>query len=127
MPIDFVTRAVRAIAARPDSVGKTYHLVTERPPTIGTLLKVKDVEFPKMAPITLVDPDEFDRAQHDPLIAKIRTFVEPYIGYLRCKLTFETTNARDALVGTGIEFPETDYQFLTRILQYAVEKNYLIA
>ncbi|RUL83101.1 SDR family oxidoreductase [Tautonia sociabilis] len=127
VPIDFVTAAVRAIAARPDSVGKTYHLVTDRPPTIGTLLTVKEVEFPRMAPITLVDPEEFERVDHDPLVAKIRHFIEPYLGYLRCKLTFDTANTRAALEGSGIPLPETDYRFLTRILQYAVDKNYLLA
>ena len=74
-----------------------------------------------------LDPEEFERGRHSFLVNKVRQFVEPYLGYLRCQLTFDTANARAALEGTGVEFPETDYQFLTRILQYAVDKKYLIA
>ncbi|WP_169977820.1 SDR family oxidoreductase [Tautonia rosea] len=127
VPIDFVTRAVRAIASQPDSVGKTYHLTSDRPPSIGTLLRVKDIEFPKMPPVTLVDPDEFDRGTHSFVVNKVRRFIQPYLGYLRCQLTFDTSNARSALEGSGIAFPETDYEFLKRILQYAVDRKYLIA
>ncbi|QDV35458.1 SDR family oxidoreductase [Tautonia plasticadhaerens] len=127
VPIDFVTQAVRALSSRADTVGKTYHLVAERPPTIGTLLKVKDTEFPRMPPIKLVDPDEFDQTRHSFLVSRIQRYIEPYLGYLRCKLTFDTTNTRSDLDGMGVEFPETDYEFLTRILQYAVDKKYLIA
>ena len=37
VPVDFVVRATLAIAARSDSVGKTYHLVASTPPTIGRI------------------------------------------------------------------------------------------
>ncbi len=126
VPIDFVTRAVRALARRPDSVGKTYHLVADRPPSIGTLLKVKDVEFPTIPHIELVDPDQFAAGPQALLQSQIQELVGPYLGYLRCRLTFDTTNTRAALADTDVNFPKTDYDFLTRIVQYAVDRKYLL-
>lgn len=118
VPIDFVTRSIAAIARRDDSIGRTYHLITERPPTIRMLLRVKDAEFPTMPPIRLVDRE-----------AKVdgRDWIEPYLPYLSCRLTFDTSNTRAALEGTGISPPRTDYAFLAGLLRYAVGKGYLIA
>lgn len=127
VPIDYVSHAVLAIARRPDAIGKTYHLVSERPPTIGTLLKVKDVEFPTMPHVELVDPARFAAERRGPIMERIRQHLEPYLVYLRCPLTFDTTNTRAALEGTGIAPPETGYDFLHRIVRYAVDQRYLIA
>lgn len=121
VPIDFVTRAHVAIARRPDTIGRTYHLVTERPPSIATLLRVKDVEFPSMPPVALVDPSSSG------LAADTLKWIEPYQSYLDCRLTFDTTNTRAALSDTDIPLPRTDAGFLANILRYAVGRGYLIA
>jgi thioester reductase-like protein len=121
VPIDFVTRALVAFARRPDSIGRTYHLVTERPPSIATLLRVKDAEFPSMPHVAIVDPSS------PGLGADALKWIEPYQPYLDCRLTFDTTNTRAALSGTDIPLPRTDAGFLANILRYAVGRGYLIA
>ena len=121
VPIDYVTRALAAISRQADSVGRTYHLVTETPPSIATLLRVKDVEFPSMPHVALVDPAS---GQADGNGLK---WLEPYLSYLDCRLTFDTTNTLAALADTGIASPRTDDRFLANILRYAVGRGYLIA
>ncbi len=124
VPIDFVIRASCAIARRQDSIGKTYHLVTQEPPTIGNLLKVGG-EYPRVPPIQVIRPEDFVKENLAVEEQMVFEMLEPYLGYLNDHLTFDTTNADRALEGTGISFPKTDYKFLKLIVQYAVEVGYL--
>ena len=51
--------------------------------------------------------------------------LEPYLGYLNGHLTFDTTNTREILRGTGIPMPKTDHAFLKTLIRYAVKVGYL--
>ncbi len=124
VPIDFVSKAVDAIARRGDTVGKTYHLVSDNPPSIETLLDVKRSEFPSMPRVDLLDPADGPSPDLDNLGYRL---VEPYLSYLNSRLTFDTSNTRAALDGTDVALPQTDHDFLARIGRYAVERGYLIA
>jgi len=129
VPVDFVIRAAEAIGRRADSVGRTYHLVTEGPPSLETLLRVKDVEFPTMPRIEFLDPALLAAGggAPDPALLEGYRMIEPYLCYLDNPLTFDATNTRQALEGTGVAMPLTDYHFLARILRYAVDRGYLLA
>lgn len=127
VPIDFVIEAADVIAGREDSKGQTYHLVSEQPPTVETILKVKDVEFPSMPHIDLEDPGEFAARVSLGPAADLYRAIEPYLCYLDCRLSFDTANTRQALEGSGVDLPRTDYAFLTTILKYAVARGYLLA
>ncbi len=124
VPIDFVSKAVDAIARRGDTVGKTYHLVSDCPPSIETLLAVKRSEFPSMPRVDLLDPTDGPALGLDNLAYRL---IEPYLSYLNSQLTFDTSNTRAALDGTDVALPRTDHDFLARIGRYAVERGYLIA
>lgn len=126
VPIDFVIRASLAIAGQEKSLGKTYHLVTSNPPTIGMLLRLKAEEYPRLPPIEIIAPEHFvkeDLPTHEQMIFSM---LEPYLGYLNDHLTFDTRNTEAALAGTGILMPRTDYEFLKIILRYAVGAGYLL-
>lgn len=126
VPIDFVVNASLAISGQADSVGKTYHLVTEKPPTIGMLLKLGAEEYPNIPRVQVVSPDEFKSDTLSPEEKIAYGMLRPYLGYLNDHLTFDMANTHRALKGTGIGFPVTDYAFLKRLVEYAVGVGYLI-
>jgi len=127
VPIDFVVEASLALSQMDDTLGKTYHLVSDKPPQIGMLIEMKDKEFPQFPEIELVNPDEFSKENLDPMQKSIYAMLEPYLGYLTGELRFDTANTRKALAKTKISLPETDYQFMRIISQFAVDQGYLIA
>lgn len=127
VPCDFVLEASMAISEQEDSVGRTYHLVTLEPPTIGMLLDMKNNEFPEMPPIQVINPNDFN---HEDLAADekfIYDMLHPYLGYLNDALTFDAQNTVKALKRAGIEMPKTDYDFLRTLCQYAIQAGYLLA
>lgn len=127
VPIDFVVEASLAIAGRNDSLGKTYHLVTENPPTLEMLLQVKNEFGSHFPPVELVSPDEFSIEDLDEQERAIFSSLDPYLGYLGSSLTFDARNTRDALRGTNIPLPKTDLSFLRKIVSYAVKKGYFLS
>lgn len=126
VPIDFVVKAALAIAAQKDSVGKGYHLVSDNPPTIGMLMELRAQHYPEIPEVKMIDPDDFKLESLDPAEQFVFAMLEPYLGYLNDALTFDTTNTRKALEGTGISFPETGKEFLDSLLRYAVDQGYLV-
>ena len=126
VPIDFVIKASMAIARQESSLGKTFHLTTQNPPTIGMLLKVKTQEYPQLARLEVISPDDFKPENLDVVSKGVYQMLEPYLGYLNDDLTFDMSNTEKALQGTGIAMPKTDYEFLKILIRYAVDAGYLI-
>ncbi|MDP3919669.1 MAG: SDR family oxidoreductase [Candidatus Omnitrophota bacterium] len=126
VPIDFVIRAAAHIAGRSDSVGKTYHLVSQNPPSIGSLLRLKNEEYPQMPPIEVIAPEDFKREGLSAEEQMVYDMLSPYLGYLNDHLHFYTANTEAGLAGSGIEFPKTDYEFLKILTSYAVEAGYIL-
>ena len=125
VPIDFVVEASFAIAREPESLGKTFHLVSENPPTLGMLLELKE-EYGTFPPVEIVSPEEFSVEELGPQEKEIFAALDPYLGYLNSSLTFDIQNTREALRPTQIPLPNTDYAFLKKICDYAIEKGYFL-
>jgi len=126
VPIDFVVNASMAIARQKSSIGKTFHLVTEEPPTIAMLVKLTREEYPEMPTMEMIDPDSFKEEQLDATGQMAYQMLQPYLGYLNDHLSFDAANTRKALEGTDISFPVTDYNFLKTLCRYAVDAGYLV-
>ena len=126
VPIDFVIQASSLISRQPDSIGKTFHLVTQEPPTIGMLLDLKKEEYSELPPVEVLPPENFKKENLDPAAQMVFEMLEPYLGYLNDNLTFDASNTEKALRGTGLDFPKTDYEFLKTLLRYAVDAGYLL-
>lgn len=126
VPIDFVIKASLAIARQKTSLGKVFHLVTQNPPTIGMLLKLKEEEYPSLPKVDVVSPQDFRPERMDSVSQAVFQMLDPYLGYLNDDLTFDARNTEEALKGTGIAMPKTDYDFLKVLLAYAVKAGYLI-
>ena len=126
VPIDFVIKASLAIARQNESIGKTFHLVTKTPPTIGMLLQLKNEVYPELPAIEVISPEDFRKENLGPMEQTVFEMLEPYLGYLNDSLTFDTTMTATMLEKTDISFPKTDYGFLRTLLQYAVDAGYLV-
>lgn len=126
VPIDFVIRASIAISQQPSSLGKVFHLVTQNPPTISMFLKLKDEEYPSLPPVAVIAPEDFSPAKMDSVSQSVFQMLDPYLGYLNDDLTFDARNTEEALRGTAILMPKTDYAFLKVLIDYAVKAGYII-
>jgi thioester reductase-like protein len=124
VPIDFVTKALVAISCQKNSLGKSYHLVSENPPTIEMMLRLKNEVYPEMQAIKVVDPEAFKPSRLNFRGKMAHKMLNPYLGYLNERLTFDTKNAHEALDSTDIGFPDTGYDFLKAIVGYAIDEGY---
>lgn len=119
VPIDYVTQAILEIASQEESLGKTYHLVASCPPTIGMLLEAAREECPSLPPM------EFEASAARSRDQGSAAATHPLLVYLNCRLNFDVANTTAALEGTGIEPPETDFNYLRRLVRYAISAGYL--
>jgi len=125
VPIDFVIKATCEIIKNDDIVGKTFHLSTPEPPTIGMVLRIPeeeaDVKFPEY---TIIDPDDYNEADFTEDELFVYKSLKPYTGYLNGNLDFDMTNTRNILKGTDVPLPVTDYNFIKVLYKYAVDVGY---
>jgi long-chain acyl-CoA synthetase len=124
VPIDFVINATTAIVRNPRSINKCFHLVSPEPPSIGSLVALRE-SFPKVAEIEMIDPSSFKKDQLDPQGQMVFSMLEPYLGYLNGKLTFDTSNTEEILRDTDVRMPETGPAFLKTLITYAAKAGYL--
>ncbi len=126
VPIDFVVQGSMAIAACEDSVDKTFHLVSPNPPSMATIVKLKEEVFPQFPAFQIVDPESFGKEDLPESEKFIYEMMRPYLGYLNGGLTFETKNAETFLARAGVAWPETGYEFMRTLVNYAIEVGYLV-
>ena len=125
VPIDFVINAAFVLSQQTASIGKTFHLVSEDPPTLKMLLEVKE-EYGNFPSVDVVPPEEFSIEDLTHEERQVFSTLNPYLGYLDGILTFDTTNARKALKETGVSFPKTDRSFLKKLIDYAITRGYFL-
>ena len=126
VPIDFVIEASFALSRLASTQNRTFHLVTENPPTLELLLKVRE-EYGHFPPVEVVEPENFSVEDLSPREREIFSTLNPYLGYLGSLLTFDNRNTREALAKSGISFPNTDFSFLKKIVNYAIERGYFLS
>jgi thioester reductase-like protein len=117
VPIDYVVRAGCAIANDPRSVGRTFHLVDENPPTARRVFELIAEATGRPGPVgslpsqlatALLRTPGLERFSHIP-----RTFLEQ----LATEVTYDARNTHELLTGTGIECPKAA-GYLTVMVDY---------
>lgn len=131
VPSDYVVDAIMAIRKRDDSLGKTHHLAAglERDSTIGELTDLASEFFHVRKPLfvnpdyvlgwfrPLVDCFAWGKFKHRMQTARV------YTPYLNLDLRYDTSVARKALEGTGIEVPPVRQYFKT-LFDYCIETDW---
>jgi thioester reductase-like protein len=105
VPIDYVVEAGYAISRDPRSVGRTFHIVDEDPPTARRVFeRIAEAtgrpgpvgSLPSQLATALLRTPGLERFSHIP-----RTFLEQ----LATEVTYDARNTRELLLGTGIVCP----------------------
>lgn len=106
VPIDYVVDAGYAISTDPRSVGRTFHIVDENPPTARRVFElIAEVagrpgpvgSLPSQLATALLRTPGLERVSHIP-----RTFLEQ----LATEVSYDARNTRELLAGKGIECPK---------------------
>ncbi len=126
VPIDFVIKATTEIVRNPNSINKTFHVVSPNPPEIGMFLSLVKEFYKTVPPITVVSPEHFKKETMNESAQMAFSILEPYLGYLNGHLTFDMTNTREILRKARVELPKTDKMFLKVLMDYAIKVGYLL-
>jgi thioester reductase-like protein len=126
-PNDYAAAAALEIAAEPSNAGRTFCLVDPRPPTVRELVDTLSemlgrplyrVPVGKLTRIPLLGPGRLLGSGH----AVTRRFGGSPISlyFLLLRNEYDTTNARAAMAGSGLECPRFE-DYLARYFDYFVE------
>ncbi len=117
VPIDYVVEAGYAISRDPRSIGRTFHIVDENPPTARRVFELIAEAAGRPGPVgslpsqlatALLRTPGLERFSHIP-----RTFIEQ----LATEVAYDARNTRELLAGTGIECPRAA-SYLTVMVDY---------
>jgi nucleoside-diphosphate-sugar epimerase len=123
VPIDYVIEAGLAIADRPASSGRTFHITDERPASVRRVFELigEAAERPAMGPgltrnlaALLLNAPGIDRISQVP-----RSFLE----LLATDVTYDARNSRELLAGTGIECPPVSSYVKTMVTRLRREQE----
>jgi thioester reductase-like protein len=128
VPVDFVVHAIVAINNLPQSLGKTYHLVSKIP-TPMRLFQEMEMHYPHMSHlfrrVKLVDPEEFDPANLPEDEQLLFHGLEAYLPYLEDHMTLDTQNMDAILPIIGMNWPDTGMAFIRRLFEYVIDVGYI--
>jgi thioester reductase-like protein len=122
VPIDFVCEAAVAIAADPTAIGMIFHLASDSPPNLETLLRVGGRTFDWIGRLRPVPMEKVARI--GAAIPKVSDFV-PVMGYFSSAMQFDTSNTRRLLSDSGIVMPETGDDYVHKLVMHSKVTGYL--
>ncbi len=117
VPVDFVARAMIALAGLPDSVGRTYHLADPCPLAAIELERaLMDLLGRRLLPVRV--PVALVRLLlRPPAVHRLVGMPPAALAYFDYRALFDTTWARRHLEGTGIRCPPVA-SYLPRLVEY---------
>ena len=128
VPVDFVAQAIVSISDLPQSLGKTYHLVSKNP-TPMHLFQELDRHYPHLSHlfrrVTLVDPEQFDPTSLPEEEQLLYWGLEAYLPYLEDHMTLDTRNMDAILPAIGMGWPETGMPYIRRLFEYVIGVGYI--
>lgn len=110
VPVDFVTDAMAAIAARPDSIGRTFHLADPDPVPTTEVCEIFCRAMRGKGTWARLPGPLLRAATATPLATWLLGVPRAATGYFFADQTFETANTTRFLEGTGVACPRlADY------------------
>jgi nucleoside-diphosphate-sugar epimerase len=104
-PVDYVAKAALALAAMPDALGKTVHLVDPHPPTVGRLLEESAQHF-GVEIDTRINPRALGRALFgNPGLSLVAQNLRGVIELITNSATYDDRVARELLEPVGLGCP----------------------
>ena len=123
VPIDYVIEAGLAIADSPQSVGRTFHIMDERPTSVMRVFEMLSEAAERPAA-----PPGFARnlaalLLHAPGLERLSQMPRGFLELLGTDVVYDARNAREILAGTGIECPTVTSYLKTMVTRVRREQD----
>ena len=105
VPIDYVVDAGHAIAADPRSIGRTFHLVDEQPPTARRVFELIAKATGRPGPVGSLPSQLATAVLRTPGLERFSQIPRAFLEQLATEVTYDARNAHELLEPTGIRCP----------------------
>jgi nucleoside-diphosphate-sugar epimerase len=119
VPVDWVSAALAHIVSRPEHHGRTYHLVTRRPPSLTLVANVIQDAVEQCS--ELAEAEDSLVADAGWFLDNFRQQMEVYRAYWRDDPKFDDSNLAAVV---PLPCPQMDAAALTRLARYAIEGDF---
>jgi nucleoside-diphosphate-sugar epimerase len=106
VPIDYVVDAGYAIGCDPRSVGRTFHLVDDTPPTARRVFELIAQETGRPGPVGSVPTQVATALLRAPGLERFSHVPRTFLEQLATEIIYDSSNTRELLTGRGIECPK---------------------
>jgi nucleoside-diphosphate-sugar epimerase len=106
VPIDYVVDAGVAIANDPRSVGRTFHLVDENPPTARRVFELIAEATGRPGPVGSLPSQLATALLRTPGLERFSQIPRTFLEQLATDVTYDARNTRELLTGTGLHCPK---------------------
>ena len=118
IPVDYLVDAMLHISTNADNIGKTFNITNSSNVNLGYLLECLssnlNIKCPELIP--------FD--QQATASRMSRLVLRPFFGYYKIGHTFDNSQTRQALEGSGICNPRIDYDFFSKVVTFCRERKF---
>jgi len=116
--VDYLVDAMLHISANADNIGKTFNITNDSNLNIGHLLEYLsahlNIKCPELIP--------FDKQTTASRMSRL--VLRPFLGYYKIGHTFDKSQTRQALEGSGICNPCIDYDFFSRVVAFCRKRKF---
>jgi len=121
VPVDYVVSALGALFAKPDSIGRVFHLADPAPLTFNEFFDVSADAFKKPRPFVHLPASFFKPLFYAPGMAKISGIPKQSFDYSVYPVDWISPLTQKALEGTGIRCPRFP-EYAPALVQYFKDK-----
>ena len=120
VPVEYVARALVALAEHPDGAGKTFHLVVSKAPVQEAMLAMI-ADYFGLPGLSIVDACRTPLTKPSALERQVARLQGPYREYFTQDVRFDDRVARTLLDRLGLPRPILDAAEVHRIIDQAIE------
>jgi nucleoside-diphosphate-sugar epimerase len=106
VPIDYVVDAGVAIANDPRSVGRTFHIVDEQPPSARRVFELIAEATGRPGPVGSLPSQLATALLRTPGLERFSQIPRTFLEQLATDVTYDARNTRELLAGTGLSCPK---------------------
>jgi nucleoside-diphosphate-sugar epimerase len=122
VPIDFVVDAGLHIAALPEAIGETYHLVDPQPLTTRRIFELVAARTGRQPPRGFVPAGWATTLMRTPGLERFANIPRAFLEHLLTDVVYDDRHTRRALEGTGIACPPFE-SYADRLVQYVEDRE----
>lgn len=121
VPVDFVVDAVHVLVNRPETIGKTFHVVDPNPLSARRAYEAIAKRTGKTPPKVKVPPNLTKALLRIPALERFAPVSHQALDYLNHMAFYNSRNLSDALHGTGLSCPPFE-SYVEQLMSYAKDE-----